>query len=292
MKEIQIEIDGERIHGVEWGEASNPPVVCLHGLTNNALGFNEMANTLEKEFHVISLDLPGHGKNLSFAEDQSYSFAAMSKWLHKMITSITSSPVYLIGHSWGAAIALHYSKRYQGMVNGIVMLDGGYLQPSDDASTTLEESLLRVSEWVNENQFRAIEEYEDKKREEIGRWSPEIKEMIHADMDIKSSLVRMRASESTVRAIMKALYSEPFRDVLKDVIAPVYLLRATLPKDSEAIRQEAVNLLQKELTGDCRVSAIPETGHVLHWQKPEEVIARVEQWLTAQAKQKMYGNPR
>ena len=221
MKDFQIEIDCKRIHGVEWGETSHPLVVCLHGLTNNALGFNEMANALKEKFHVISIDLPGHGKTQSFNDEHSYSFVAMSEWLNKVITSITSSPVYLLGHSWGAAIALHYSGRYQEVVDGIVMLDGGYLQPSDDSSTTLEEALLRVSEWVNENQFHTIEEYENKKREEIGRWSPEIKGMVHADMDIKSSLVKMRANESTVRAIMKALYSEPFRDVLNDVIAPV-----------------------------------------------------------------------
>ncbi len=55
-------------------------------------------------------------------------------------------------------------------------------------------------------------------------------------MDIQSSLVKVRANEAIVRAIMSALYSEPCRDELSVVIAPVYLLRATLPKDAENYR--------------------------------------------------------
>lgn len=69
-------------------------------------------------------------------------------------------------------------------------------------------------------------------------------------------------------------------------------MKATLPKDAENYRQEAVQALHERLERDCQVSAIHETGHVLHWQKPEEVIALVEQWLTVQTNKKKYGIPR
>lgn len=205
MKDFQIEIDCKQIHAVECGETSHPLVVCLHGLTNNALGFTEMANALKEKFHVISIDLPGHGKTQSFQDEHSYSFVVMFEWLNKVITSITRSPVYLLGHSRGAAIALHYSGRYQRMADGVTMLDGGYTQPSDDSSTTLEEELSRFSLWVNENRFNTIEEYENKKQDEIGRWSADLKEMVHADMDFQSSLVKMRANEAIVRASMSTI---------------------------------------------------------------------------------------
>lgn len=282
MEKFNIMVYGEKVHGVKWGDKTNPNVLCLHGLTNNALGFNEMAENLKEDFHVISIDLPGHGNTTGFKDEQSYFFDSMCKWLHTIISSVSNSPLYIIGHSWGAAIALHYCSRYPQMVNGIVMLDGGYVQPSDDPSTKLEELLEGMSEWVNENQFKSIKEYEDKKREEIGRWSSEIEQMVHADMSIESHHVSMKASEDTVRAIMKALYLEPFREVLRDVDAPVYLLRATKPPEAEAIRNEGGDLLRANLKGDCRISPIPETGHVLHWQKPVEVNQEVKSWLIAQ----------
>ncbi len=282
MEEFNIIVYGEKVHGVKWGDITNPNVLCLHGLTNNALGFNEMAENLKEDFHVISIDLPGHGNSTGFKDEQSYFFDSMCEWLHTIISSVSNSPMYIIGHSWGAAIALHYCSRYPQMVNGIVMLDGGYVQPSDDPSTKLEELLEGMSEWVNENQFSSIKQYEDKKREEIGRWSTEIEQMVHADMSIESNHVSMKASEDTVRAIMKALYLQPFREVLRDVDAPVYLLRATLPPEVEAIRNEGADLLRAQLKGDCRISPIPETGHVLHWQKPVEVNQEVKSWLIAQ----------
>ncbi len=101
MKDFQIEIDSKQIHGVECGEISHLLVVWLYGLTNNALGFTEMANALKENFHVVSIDLLGHGITQSFNDEHSYSFVAMSEWLNIVTTSITSSPVYLLGHSWG-----------------------------------------------------------------------------------------------------------------------------------------------------------------------------------------------
>ncbi|MBN8209119.1 alpha/beta hydrolase [Bacillus sp. NTK071] len=282
MKEFDIKVFGKNVHGVKWGDAANPHVLCLHGLTNNALGFNEMAEFLKKDFHLMSIDLPGHGKTTGFNDEQSYFYDSMSDWVHNFVSCVSNSPVYILGHSWGAAIALHYSKRYPHMVNGIVMLDGGYVELSDDPSTTLEDLLEEMSEWVNGNQFSSIKEYEDKKRVEIGRWSSAIEQMVHADMTIENNQVRMKASEETVRAIMKAMYMNPFREVLSEVDAPVYLLRATQPPEAEAIRSEGADLLRAELKGDCRISAIPETGHVLHWQKPVEVNQEVKNWLIAQ----------
>ncbi|MGB7999505.1 MAG: hypothetical protein WCF60_05335 [Anaerobacillus sp.] len=42
--------------------------------------------------------------------------------------------------------------------------------------------------------------------------------------------------------------------------------------------------MQEGLEGVWQVSAVSKTGHVLHGQKLEEVIALVEQWLTVQTK--------
>ncbi|WP_347552029.1 alpha/beta fold hydrolase [Pseudalkalibacillus hwajinpoensis] len=281
MREFNFELDGQWIHGVKWGAPDRQLIICLHGLTNNALGFIEMAEELEKNYHIIAFDLPGHGQTAPFAKEEDYGFTILSAWLDKVVSSISNRPFLLIGHSWGAALALHYTNHYHHKVKGIVMIDGGYVQPSD-GSTTLQTHLERVTNWVTENQFNRIEEYEEKKKGEIGRWSEGIKCMVHADMIQDGNRVKMRSDEGTVRAIMKALYTEPFRDILSEIHAPVYLLRATLPEEEERIRLNATDLLRMNLKGDCRIQAVPQAGHVLHWQNPEDVILSVNGWLNGQ----------
>ena len=45
----------------EWGDASLPPLVCLHGVTSHGRHFERLATRLADRFHVVALDLRGHG---------------------------------------------------------------------------------------------------------------------------------------------------------------------------------------------------------------------------------------
>ena len=45
----------------EWGDASLPPLVCLHGVTSHGRHFEQLAERLADRFHVVALDLRGHG---------------------------------------------------------------------------------------------------------------------------------------------------------------------------------------------------------------------------------------
>lgn len=282
MKEFELKVNSQSIHGVKWGNPENPPIICLHGLTNNALGFIEMAEKLEDQFHLIAFDLPGHGKTDPFMDEESYQFAPISRWLNTIIANVCNKPFYLVGHSWGAAIALHYITLYKENVKGLVMLDGGYICPSDEPSTNLEEQLERMSDWIEGSNFNSIAEYEALKKKEIGRWSPSLQQMTHADMTGTANGIQMRTTEETARSIMKALYNEPSSKLFNDITVPVYLLRATLPEEAEAVREDAVDSMREAIKGECRVSAVEDAGHVLHWQKPEEVTEQLRGWLSAQ----------
>lgn len=276
---MKVEVEGRNVCGFEWGSPSNPTVILLHGLTNNALGFIEMAEELQNQFHLYSIDLPGHGETPAFNEEKSYSFHYLTKWLEKLCLTLSEQPVFLIGHSWGAALALHFSKEFSERVKGVVMIDGGYLHFDEDPSETLEQLLEHMSQWVTESYYPSIEDYEEKKKEEIGRWSQELKQMVHRDMKEVADGVAMRASENTVRAIVKSLYHEPCRDIFSHINVPTFLLRATLPKEGEEMRNQEAVKMQRKLGGECKISAIPQTGHVLHWQKPEETFRMIEHWL-------------
>ncbi|QHA90652.1 alpha/beta fold hydrolase [Bacillus sp. N1-1] len=288
MKKMKVKIEGLDVCIYEWGSQRNPTVLLLHGLTNNALGFNEIADSLQDHFHLFAIDLPGHGETQTFNEEKNFSFQFLTEWLEKVRFEISDQPVYLIGHSWGAALALHFSSRFSEMVNGVVMIDGGYLHFEDDPSVTLGELLKQMSKWVTESYYSSIEEYEKKKKEEIGRWSHELEQMVHRDMKEVVGGVAMKVSENTVRAIVKSLYLESCRDIFHQIHAPIFLIRATLPEDGEKIRRQAATRMQKELGTQCKVSAIPETGHVLHWQRPEETIKKIKQWLEEKGNEKIY----
>ena len=283
IKKMNVKIDGLDVCVYEWGSQRNPTILLLHGLTNNALGFNEIADHLQDQYHLFSIDLPGHGETKSFNEEKKYSFQFLTEWLEKVRCELSDQRVFLIGHSWGAALALHYSSRFSERIKGVVMIDGGYLHFDEDSSHPLEELLEQMSQWVSESYYSSIEGYEEKKKGEIGRWNKALEQMVQRDMMKVPGGIAMRASEKTVRAIVKSLYHEPCREIYKQIHAPTFLIRPTLPEEEEAIRNQEAIKMQKELGKECQISVIPETSHVLHWQKPEETIKMIKPWLDEKA---------
>src|SRR5262245_18166185 len=80
-------VNGLHLHYVEWGEASAPPIVLLHGITGHARTWDRLAAELAPERRVIALDQRGHGDS-DAAPDRDYTVAAMAKDLADFVDQI------------------------------------------------------------------------------------------------------------------------------------------------------------------------------------------------------------
>src|SRR5262245_11546228 len=54
-------VNGLRIHFLEWGDDSMPPIVMCHGGHQSAHSWDMVNLVLGKKFHVYALDQRGHG---------------------------------------------------------------------------------------------------------------------------------------------------------------------------------------------------------------------------------------
>ena len=54
-------VSGLRLHYVDWGNASAQPMVMVHGLDRVARTFDHVAPHFARRYHVIALDMRGHG---------------------------------------------------------------------------------------------------------------------------------------------------------------------------------------------------------------------------------------
>lgn len=129
MKTTNLEINESHVHYYEWGTNEKTTMVCLHGLANTGAVFSELAEYLKDEYHLISFDSPGHGKTSSFKKETDYLFSNLADWYDNVFQQIVQEPFYILGHSWGADIALHYAKKYPEKIKGVILLDGGYTFP-------------------------------------------------------------------------------------------------------------------------------------------------------------------
>lgn len=78
---------------------------------------------MELNFRVMALDLPGHGRSgLYPCESIAESGLMVAQMLEKLRLS---PPIFLVGHSMGAAITLYMALNYPEFLDGMILIGGG-----------------------------------------------------------------------------------------------------------------------------------------------------------------------
>lgn len=118
-----VEVNGVTIHYHRTG-GNKPPVVLLHGMSDNGLCWTRVAMDLEKDFDVIMIDARGHGA--SVIERSDFSFDIMAADVAGVIDALGLDKPILVGHSMGGQVATVVAARYPGKVSRIALEDPAY----------------------------------------------------------------------------------------------------------------------------------------------------------------------
>lgn len=103
-------------------EKDTLPVVLIHGAAGNYLSWATGIRRL-KGFEVYTLDLPGHGK--SAAQDAQQSVAGFAKVVINWLDTVGLHRAVFVGHSMGGAIALELGISYPEHVLGLGLVSTG-----------------------------------------------------------------------------------------------------------------------------------------------------------------------
>ncbi|HYX38569.1 MAG: alpha/beta hydrolase [Pseudobdellovibrionaceae bacterium] len=117
-----IDINGTQLHYQRMGQG--PAVVMIHGLLlgNMASWYFSVASQLAARHEVLLYDLRGHG--MSSMSPQGYDLETMVDDLEILLDTQGVRDVALIGHSYGAIIALQFAQRYPERVSRLVCIEG------------------------------------------------------------------------------------------------------------------------------------------------------------------------
>lgn len=147
MNSSYLYLNQLRFHYLHWnlGDAGHPALL-LHGLASNARIWELTAPYLvERGMVPLAPDLRGHG--LTDKPGGDYGFDAFNRDLLAFVNATELDRPLIIGHSWGAMLALDYAARYPAGPRapaGIVLVDGGMIQ-MDGNGATWEETRQRLT---------------------------------------------------------------------------------------------------------------------------------------------------
>jgi pimeloyl-ACP methyl ester carboxylesterase len=113
--------NGLRLHYQATGDG--PPLVLIHGLTGNlAVWHLKIVPLLSDHFRVVTYDLRGHG--YSDMPPTGYSADDMAEDLLELTDALGIERPVLVGHSYGADIALHYAVQHPDRVDQVIAIEG------------------------------------------------------------------------------------------------------------------------------------------------------------------------
>ncbi len=136
-----------RLHYVDWGNESAPPLVLIHGGRDHCRSWDWVARALRDRYHVLAPDLRGHGDS-EWLRGTPYSDFDYFYDLAQLLRQKTQFPVRLIGHSLGGGIALRYAGVSPDHVAAIVCIEGWTPPPSVAPELLAAPLHERLAHWV------------------------------------------------------------------------------------------------------------------------------------------------
>ena len=125
-----FQIENKNIFASDTGQGidiKKKTIIFLHGsgLSHIVWSLTEQFFS-NKNFNVLSIDLPGHGNSDGPCLD---SIEKIADWLERIFSKLDLNNLILVGHSQGCLEILEYASKYKDRLNKLVFIGGSNKMP-------------------------------------------------------------------------------------------------------------------------------------------------------------------
>jgi pimeloyl-ACP methyl ester carboxylesterase len=125
-----FEIENKSIYASDAGQEldqKKETIIFLHGSGLSHIIWSLVEQFFaNKNFNVLSIDLPGHGNSEGPCL---HTIEEIADWLEKVFVKLKLEKVILVGHSQGCLEMLEYSNKYKSRLKKLVFMGGSYKMP-------------------------------------------------------------------------------------------------------------------------------------------------------------------
>lgn len=121
-KQINISIGEISYYENRQNKHEKPSVILLHGFGAYKENWIRFARQFKHDFHVVVVDLPGHGKSVQTME-LDYSLPNQVAWVNELTVKLGIEKFHMAGNSMGGAITALYAAKYPQKVVSATLLD-------------------------------------------------------------------------------------------------------------------------------------------------------------------------
>ena len=278
-----LSVNGINLHYRDWG-GSGQPVVLLHGLASTCHIWDLVAPILAEEFAVVAVDQRGHGE--SDKPDYGYDFATVGQDLLEVIEALNLDKPVIVGHSWGADVALEFAVAHPALPQGICFVDGGMIEPSARPGMTLEQARVDMAPPVFTGM--TLEQFRQRFRERPRPFPlpPEFEAILLANFAVLADgTIRAQLSRENHLRIIDALWEHHPPQLYPQVSCPVLVLPARMQDDdsvaARTLRRESSVAVAEQTLLHCKTVWLEDSIHDVPVQRPQLVAGLIREHIVS-----------
>lgn len=314
LRELFIDIDGINLHCLEWdpdhlenqtsslqkqeeksghveyrGHNDEIPLVMLHGLAATADTWRLVAPHLGPHHRVVAFDQRGHG--LSDQPDDGYDLVTIAEDAVHAMAALGLGKVALVGHGWGARVALVLAVRHPALISHLVLVDCPLVEPRHWPGMTRERFLRQTSPL---DMYLSRAAFLDAMRQEMADfWSPEVEAILLASVrELPDGKMEDRLKPEHQRLIRQSLWEDRALSYYGKVACPVLLVPAAAQPKPDGLPPEKLEHASEfaEAKGymaaqvarairKCTVLWMPNTAHDIQLHRPQLLAAAIANFV-------------
>jgi pimeloyl-ACP methyl ester carboxylesterase len=268
-----LEVDGVRLHYVERG--SGEPLVLLHGNGSMIEDFvsSGLVDLAAKDYRVIIIDRPGFGHS-SRPRNVIWTPGAQAQLIWRALERLGVSQAIVLGHSWGASVAVALGLKFPDMVRGLVLVSGYYyptLRP--DVVAMSAPAVPVVGDILGHTLSPIISRlmWPLMTAKIFGPKSAPAKfKQFPKEMALRPSQIRASAAESALM-IPDAIH---FENKYADLKMPVVIVAG---EDDRLIDSDTQSARLHSDVSQSAFHRVPKNGHMVHQTATGEVMAAINE---------------
>lgn len=252
--------DGLQMTYVEAGDPAGPPLILLHGYTDNSRSWSLLAPHLPGR-RLIMVDLRGHGGTAAPA--CCYGVDAMAHDVAGLMDALGIAKADVVGHSMGSTTAATLAAFYPEKVGKLVLISTAIEMPAG-ASDWLWANVPGLPDVIDPNSEFMVAWY----------WNPN---PVPADFIDRERTESAATPRQTWMGVLRAFTFMDLGKLAPMVKSPVLILWGDQDSLFDAASQPAV----KAAYPGAEYEVYAGFGHNMFWEVPDKVGARIGTFLGA-----------
>ena len=259
-------VNGLQIHYLDWGNDGKQPLILLHGIARVAHTFDHVAPHFTKNYHVIAIDMRGHGDSGWHAQG-AYLVEDYVSDIEALIQQLKLRNIVLWGASTGGRVAQLIAGLHPDWVSAVIVEDVGPERPPTVSNRRANRMAKEANGWATL----------DEMLEQIRIENPRAPDAILRNLAQHGSKARADGRIVWKRdpVILKGFVPTELWETVRKIKAQIiYVLGGA----STIVPPQTQQALKTALP-QAQIVIMPELGHYPSDEKPEEFLAIVDRFL-------------